>query len=251
MRVCTKGDGANLIVTVDEEITYGGEGGSDAEITCAVIQNLNNVTSSNTSANAKEGDSFSTTLTANSGYELGDVVVTMGGLDVTSSAYSNGVVSISSVTGNIVITATATEVQVSYTNQLPISTDSSGAVYNGTGYKADTYLSSGVDGSRSGIYASGFIPCKQGDTLYFKNCAIQTSQSNHRFCFYDSSKTFLDRQINTSNHGENLTPTYGSDGNMISLYIATGTYLAGTAYIRFCCGGLDSTSVVTVNEAIE
>ena len=251
--VTAKGKGVDLIVTVDEKITYGGTGGSDAEITYAVIQNLTNVSSSNTSANTKDGSSFSAILTANSGYELGTVTVTMGGLDVTSSVYSNGAISISSVTGNIVITATANAVQASYTNQLPISTDTNGSVYNGTGYKADTYLSSGNVATRSGVYTSGFIPCKYGDTIYFKNCTIQSGQSNHRFAAYDSSKTFISGRLHntTSTQIASIgTPTYGTDGNMVSLKI-TGNYWSGVEFIRFCCGGLDSTSVVTVNEAIE
>lgn len=256
LRICTKGDGENLIVTVDEEITYGGMGSSDAEITHAVVQNLSNVTSSNTSANVKDGDSFSATLTANSGYELGTVVVTMGGLDVTSSAYSNGVISISSVTGNIVITATANTVALKYTNQLPISIDSSGNVYNSTGYKADTYLSYGAEGTRSGVYTSGFIPCKAGDTLYFKNCTIQAEQSNHRFGYYKSDKTHLFTQNTTSaqlGSQAGVTIVYGDDGKMASITFDSSGYFANNdlGYIRFCCGGLDETSIVTVNEPIE
>lgn len=253
MRVCTKGDGANLIVTVDEEITYGGTGGDTSDTTCAIIQNLTNVSSSNTSPDVAFGNSFSTVLTANSGYELGSVTVTMGGLDITASSYSSGKITIGAVTGAVIITATAKSVQTSYTNQLAISTDVSGNVYNGTGYKADTYLSGGVEGSRSGIYTSGFIPVKYGDKLYFKNCVIQAEQSNHRFCFYDSSKTVITNRVHnttSSQLGGQTTPVYGADGNMTQLNIDSG-YWSGAAYIRFCCGGLDVTSVVTVNEPIE
>ena len=50
-------------------------------------------------------------------YTLGDVTITMGGADITSTVYSNGDISISSVTGNIVITANATAIEApsSYT----------------------------------------------------------------------------------------------------------------------------------------
>lgn len=68
---------------------------------------LTNVTSSNKSSMTDKNASYTTTLTADSG-TLGTVTVKMGGVDITSSAYSDGVVTIASVTGNIEITATAT-----------------------------------------------------------------------------------------------------------------------------------------------
>ena len=249
LRFCCTGLDETSIVSVNAPII---EGGSTV-VTYSISQNLTNVSSSNSQTSITNGGSFSTTLTANSGYELDSVVVTMGGTDITSTAYSNGVVTISNVTGNVIITATANIiVSTAYTNQLPISTDLDENVYNGTGYKENTYLSYGLDGTRSGIYASGFIPCKMGDTLYFKNCTITTGQSNHRFCFYGSDKVMLENhQFNTSNPTGNITVTYGDDGNLSSLYIAKGDYMADTAYIRFCCGGLDATSIVAVNEPIE
>lgn len=254
--VTAKGKGENLIVTVNEEITYGGEGSGDAEITHAVIQNLSNVTSSNTSAGVTSGGSFSTTLTANSGCELGTVVVTMGGLDITSSAYSNGVVSIPSVTGTVTITATAQAAAPKYTNQLPISTDTDGTVFNGVGYKADSYLSSGNVGTKSGYYATGFIPVKAGDTIYFKNCTIQADQSYHRFCFYKSDKTYFTIKGMVSSQlpaDTKVTIVYGDDGNVASITFAGDGYYATNdlGYIRFCCSYLGADSIVTVNEPIE
>lgn len=50
---------------------------------------------------------FSTTLTPTTNYTITSVSVTMGGEDVTSSAYSGGVISIAEVTGDIVVTALA------------------------------------------------------------------------------------------------------------------------------------------------
>lgn len=249
MRICTKGDGANLIVTVDEEITYGG----DADATYAVIQNLTNVKSSNTAASVAKGGLFYATLTANSGYELQTVTVTMGGLDVTSSVYASGQITISNVTGNIAITATASAVGASYTNQLPISTDADGNIYNGAGYKADIYLSSGAEGSRTGSYVSGFIPATAGDTLYFKNVTLQNGNNYHRFAAYDADKNFIaSSQFSTSNTQTHLVFTFGEDGKIDSIAIAANSsYYKNAAYIRFCCSYLGGDSVVTVNEPIE
>lgn len=76
-----------------------------------VTQNLTNVTSSFTDTTVDNGDSLTATLTAATGYTLSDsnITVKMGGTDISSTAVSSGVVTISSVTGTVVITATATE----------------------------------------------------------------------------------------------------------------------------------------------
>lgn len=74
-----------------------------------VTNNLTNVSNSNNASTANENSSYSATITANTGYTLDSVTVTMGGTDITNTAYSNGTISIASVTGNIVITASATQ----------------------------------------------------------------------------------------------------------------------------------------------
>ena len=83
----------------------------DDPVTYTVTNNLTNVETSNTATVINEGDSYTATLTAETGYEIDEVSVTMGGSDITSTAYTaaTGVVSIEEVTGNIVITATAKE----------------------------------------------------------------------------------------------------------------------------------------------
>lgn len=137
---------------------------------------------------------------------------------------------------------------ITYTNQIPISTDASGAVYNGVGYKANTYLSGGNDGTKNGIYATGFIPCKLGDTLYCKNVGMQTGQDAHRLAFYDSSKTYLAiiKTTSTAYMGWN----YGEDGNISSIGIRASGNNQNTAFVRFCCGHIGDDSIVTVNEPI-
>ncbi len=45
-----------------------------------------------------------------------------------------------------------------YTNLIPLSTDTDGSIYNGIGYKEDTYLSEGTPGYRAGVYTTGFMP---------------------------------------------------------------------------------------------
>lgn len=56
----------------------------------SITYSLSNCTSSNTSTAVEEGGSYTTTITANSGYSLDSITVTMGGEDVTSSVVSGG-----------------------------------------------------------------------------------------------------------------------------------------------------------------
>lgn len=79
--------------------------------TYIITNNLTNVTNSNTSTTATGGDSYTGTLTAPSGYTINSVQILMGGNDVTGTSYSGGTITIANVTGNIVITAVATQRQ--------------------------------------------------------------------------------------------------------------------------------------------
>lgn len=74
----------------------------------AVTQNLTHATSSSSVIQTKNGQSFTATITAESGYTLGTVTVTMNGTDISSSAVEGGTVTIANVSGDIVITAAAT-----------------------------------------------------------------------------------------------------------------------------------------------
>lgn len=98
----------------------------------AVTNNLSGCSNSNTAASVTEGGSYSGTITASAGYTLtgATVSITMGGTDITGTAYSNGTISIASVTGALVITVTAVAVTLS----------SISAVYtqSGTVYDTDT-----------------------------------------------------------------------------------------------------------------
>jgi phi13 family phage major tail protein len=74
-----------------------------------VTQTLTHAASSFAGTQTKKGEAFTATLTESVGYAMGTVTVTMGGTDITSTAYNSetGVITIAEVTGNIVITATA------------------------------------------------------------------------------------------------------------------------------------------------
>lgn len=84
--------------------------GSTPTITYYTVTNtLTRCTNGNSNSSVAENTSYIATITPNNGYKLDTVTVTMGGTDITSTVYNNGKITINSVTGNIVITATASE----------------------------------------------------------------------------------------------------------------------------------------------
>lgn len=87
----------------------GDEGGDAPGVTYySVTYNLTSVTADSASASVVSGGSLTVNLTPDTNAVLGEVIVTMGGVDVTADFHSNGKISISSVTGDVVVTATAT-----------------------------------------------------------------------------------------------------------------------------------------------
>lgn len=118
----------NALYTADQsanitalEAALASGGGTDAPDTPVepgvtyynIVNVLTNVTNSNSASSVSEGESYTATLTAADGYNLDTVTVTMGGVDVTADVYSGGVVSIGSVTGAVIITASAVSVVAS------------------------------------------------------------------------------------------------------------------------------------------
>jgi hypothetical protein len=76
--------------------------------TYSVSAELIKVTSSNKATTVNENASYTATLTADEDYEISNVTVTMGGVDVTADVYADGVIFIPAVTGNVEIVASAT-----------------------------------------------------------------------------------------------------------------------------------------------
>lgn len=97
----------NVVITVQATAII-----AEPAVMYTITRNLTNCTSNNTTDRINQGESYSATVTPNSGYELMNVAITMGDANVTSSVYTyqngNAVINIPSVTNNVVITIQAT-----------------------------------------------------------------------------------------------------------------------------------------------
>ena len=232
----------------------------DSNVYYSVTKNLTNCTISNSATQVVAGGSYSATVTANSGYTLDSVSVTMGGSAV---SVTDGVVSIASVTGDIVITAVASEavVEPSYTNLAdPTSSDWQ------EGYRLS--ISSGNTAVLAGHTATNFIPCKAGDVLRVKGLKIVGSIGGDadladyaKITTYDSSKAKINGLYGSTDAGANSN--YGSKVTVngdISTYTVLfengGTQAATSncAYIRIDGGLLSGYTkndvIITINEEI-
>jgi formylmethanofuran dehydrogenase subunit D len=176
------GAGVDRIVNYDKE---------DVIVTYSVTSNLTNCGISNATSSVVEGASYSATVTANSGYALDSVTVTMGGVDITSTVYSGGKITIASVTGDIVITAKATE-EIAYpptsdkwTNLVLTAKSSVGGtdIYNGVGYMNGKYISGNSYGNDASTTATGYIAYEMtktsAPTIYVKGISLDYSANSH------------------------------------------------------------------------
>lgn len=147
----------------------------------------------------------------------------------------------------------------SYTNQLPLATDTDGSIYNGVGWAAGYRLnSSGNPDGYSGSYITGFIPAQFGDTVYLKNVTWQNgvnsglNSGNQRVSFYDANKNHL-AQTNAIGLGGALNGIKDGSGiwTQFTLKNFSGGDLTNAAFFRLNCAGITAESIITVNEPIE
>lgn len=136
-----------------------GDAWADAPTNYVVTQSLLNVISTYAGHSIVSGQAFEATLSADTGYTLASVVVSMGGVDITSTAWNSGTskVSIASASGNIVIVATASINTYSVTQTLShCTTDITetevnyGDSISGTVTADDTYTISSVSVTMGG-----------------------------------------------------------------------------------------------------
>lgn len=134
--------GKNLANYVLNTYRYVYTGSSSETTTYTVTNNLANSTSSNSNISINKGSSYNATITANTGYNISSIKVTMGGTDISSTAVSGNTITISNVTGNIIITvtttSTSTTIKYTITNTLTNCTNSNTAtsVDENTSYSA-------------------------------------------------------------------------------------------------------------------
>lgn len=220
-----------------------------------VTNTLTGCTSSNAATTVTGGDTYYAAITASNGYVLNGatVMVKMGGTDVTTLYYADGIINIPDVSGNIEITITAAVYVPSYTNVLPKAVDPStkSGVWDGKGYRNGAYASSAKPyyGTDAACWCTGAIAVQPSDVIYVKGATLE-GNGHERLgafsgatggCYFCKQYTALSGMATVTKLGDKyykivLDPSYADYGNI--------------GYIVFSAQGTGDGVVVTKNEEI-
>jgi hypothetical protein len=246
-----------------------------------ITRNLTNCSSDSSATTVNATDTVSETITADENYNISNIIVSMGGVDKTYSVVNGDTINITNVSDDIVITAKAVD---NYTNQMRISTDTDGSIYNGVGYKLDTSIrdsdnneEDGTITNRAGIVTTGFIPIPDimagtaADyvlgkiVLHFAKTKLDKT-ANTLVAFYEeqSLDSFIGLRYGVHCVTESTTSVAETfieiDDNgyitsmdlskLINYYKLSSAYKKTANYIRISGVGIDSNSIITVNEPI-
>lgn len=220
-----------------------------------VTKNLTQCASSNTRVYAIDGQSYVTTLTANTGYGIDSVTILMGGVDV-STYYKDGIISIPEVTGDIVITATAVAQAPAYTNLLDTAIDMDGNVIGHTPmYQNMRYnSSSGAPVANQGTNITGLLPIKKDDVvrIRFKGSSDMSYQSIK--CFKSDRTQIKNGYISFYNIGRGHAGTVinvdSANGVVDFKFDASSSDTTGAAYFSIVLYDTLENVIVTTNEEI-
>ncbi len=223
--------------------------GTEDVLRRSVTPVLTDCSSSNKRLYVIDGQSYVTTITANDGYDMSSVTITMGGVDV-STFYKDGIISIPEVTGDIVITATAVAQAAGYTNLADPTSDDWLTDYR--------WSSSGTLQAAVGSTVTNFVPIAEGDVIRVKGVDFSSSGAG------SNSRTAL--TVGEAMTGAISTYTYNWNNNTSTNGYMSATYdssedvwkftpiaLDGRTYIRwyFPTPSDLSTIIITRNEIID
>lgn len=229
--------------------------GYAATIYRSITNSLSHVSNSNAAVSVEDGAAYTATLTADSGYTMGNVVIKMGGTDITSTAYtaSTGAISIASVTGDVTITAVATKI-VTYTNLVPTAVDSSGT---SAPYTDGKYLgSNGAPSDMSGFVTTGFIPFDGGAEHVYRigGDGIAWNTYGCRIAWYQANYSLKGSPTSYDKIGASIYyPTKVEDANAAAAF-STDANVAppiGAAFFRVSAKGSGANLIITLDQKID
>ena len=172
--------------------------------TYSVTNALTQCTSNNNSTTVIEGQNYTATITANTGYTINSIVVKMGNTDISSSAVSENVITITNVTGAIVITAIALEnSQYSFgvMSDIHVPSDETSDTVYGSKYQGITKFTNVInrlkDTDIDFLCATGDLTTYGNDTQYTNvvnilnnlNKPFYSCNGNHDMTYNDANDT--------------------------------------------------------------
>lgn len=234
----------NIKVTMGGlDVTEAAFRGTEDILRRSITKSLAQCSSSNSRVYVIDGQSYVTTLTANNGYAINSVAITMGGIDV-SAYYKDGLISIPEVTGDIIITATTSKQEAEIVNLIDT-----------IGISANTRLStsSGVNKPHAGwatiganMNAASLIHLVDGDILRIKGVSIPTASDGAYTSVvrYNADGTFFSAAYLWEGCSFNAITFHNTANGIIATCQADN-------YIRLSLPCADASAVVmTINQEI-
>lgn len=228
--------------------------GYAATIYRSITNSLSHVSNSNAAVSVEDGAAYTATLTADSGYTMGNVVIKMSGTDITSTAYtaSTGAISIAKVTGDVTITAVATKI-VTYTNLVPTAVDSSGAPAPYTDGQA--LNSSGTTVAQNHFTTTGFIPFDGGAVHIYRigGEGISWNEYGCRIAWYNADFSLKGSVLKYEQLGlSQYFPTKIDDPNAAAAFSTDKNVVPpqGAAYFRVSAKGSGANLIITLDQEI-
>ena len=149
------------------------------------------------------------------------------------------------------------EITPALVNQIPLSTDTDGAIFNGKGWNSNMRVSSsGTIKTQSGYELTGFIPFVKGDILRggagIVGLIASGSAANTGYnviSLYDSSKAFIANvELKSSSTAAGLT--INDDDSFTFDSSLNSTVTESVAFVRVTTVNITDDSIITVNQEI-
>lgn len=200
------------------------------------------------------GSAYTATVSVDAGYKLWSVTVTMGSVDISATAVSGNTISIASVTGNVVISATAEAEQTTVDNLLTTAITmppNDTSIFNGKGWQERKRLSGQSNTVKDNTgdpltCVTGHFKVKHGDTVYLKGITVTTSTYGHTAYSVQDNGAYVDGSaINLANNATNnngiisFVVTVKDDNNKDLIQ-----------WMRLEVGTISDDAVITVNKPL-
>ena len=234
----------------------------------SISNNLTNCTTSNNDNSVAENAEYSAIISPSLGYSLtgATVLITMNGVDITSTAYNNGNILITNVAGPVVITVSAVQIVINnisavYTQPGTIyNTDSLDSLKTNLVVKAHYSDNTEVtlqdnEYSLSGTLSEGtsVITVTYGSfTTTFNVAVSQAVTLSYINADYNQNGTVYETDSIESLRQDLVVEAYYSDNShrTITDYILSGDLIAGQRVITVTYGGQTTTFTVNVTAVI-
>ena len=228
-----------------------------------VTTNLTHCSIDNINIAIEDNASYTATITPDNKYNIGNITITMGGIDITNQAISGTTININNVNGDIIITAIATKIY-NYTNLVPTAINASGV---SAPYEDNKSInSSGSATDYNGFTLTGFIPLASNNTNHIyriggTGITWNASDEYSRIAWYDSNYTLLKSVIPAKRVGSSVyyPSAINTEGDLavIALNVTNSqgqvvsNVPTNAAYFRVAAKGTGANLIITLDQIID